>query len=238
LCVALAACGGGGSGAPSLAERRHEVQFASRDGILLSGSLTSRRRRAPAVILVHQFGSDRHDWDGFVPALDRAGYTTLAYDIRGMGRSLSRFPSKERYQPPLDEERYAESMPRDVSAAVRFLRRQPEVDRRRIAVVGSSLGANVAYASKRRVAGLRTAVALSPVLLQDTLRPGRRGAQPRDVLFISSRGEAAAALSLLSKTAEPRRQVVARSSEGHGVGLLPDPSVRREILRWLRGHLR
>jgi alpha-beta hydrolase superfamily lysophospholipase len=71
----------------ALSARRTEVQFATGDGVLLSGSLTVPQRRAPVVVLVHQFGSDRHDWDGFVPVLDRAGFATLAYDTRGMGRS-------------------------------------------------------------------------------------------------------------------------------------------------------
>jgi alpha-beta hydrolase superfamily lysophospholipase len=131
----------------ALSARRTEVQFPTVDGVLLSGSLTVPQRRAPVMVLVHQFGSDRHHWDGFVPVLDRVGFATLAYDTRGMGRSLSRWPSKERYFPPHDEDRYLEAMPRDVAAALRFLQARRGVDAERVAVLGAGHGANVAYAS-------------------------------------------------------------------------------------------
>jgi pimeloyl-ACP methyl ester carboxylesterase len=225
-----------GAGEPpsgsALSARRTEVQFATGDGVLLSGSLTVPQRRAPVIVLVHQFGSDRHDWDGFVPVLDRAGFATLAYDTRGMGRSLSRWPSKQRYLPPSDEERYLEAMPRDVAAARRFLGARRDLDSERIAVVGASHGANIAYAGS---AAARTTVALSPVLLRDTLRPRRPS--PRGVLFISSRLEAAAVLELASTVREPRLTMLAQDPEGHGVALLREPAVRRAILDWLRSHL-
>jgi alpha-beta hydrolase superfamily lysophospholipase len=244
LALVLASCdagpqndeGASGAGArppgSALSTRRTDVQFATGDGVLLSGSLTVPRRRAPVVVLVHQFGSDRHDWDGFVPVLDRAGFATLAYDTRGMGRSLSRWPSKRRYFPPRDEERYLEDMPRDVAAALRFLRTRRDVNPERIAVVGASHGANVAYASS---AAARASVALSPVLLRDALRPRRP--TPRGVLFISSRLEAAAVLELAHTVNEPRSTMLAQDPEGHGVALLREPAVRRAILDWLRSHV-
>jgi alpha-beta hydrolase superfamily lysophospholipase len=216
----------------ALAVRRADVGFATSDGVLLSGSLAVPRPRAPAVILVHQFGSDRHDWDGFVPVLNRAGFATLAYDTRGMGRSLSRWPSKQRYFPPRDEERYVEAMPRDVAAGLRFLRARRDVDAERIAIVGASIGANVAYASS---ASARASVALSPVPLRDTLRPRRP--RPRGVLFISSRLEAAAVLELAPTVREPTLNMLARDPEAHGIALLREPAVRGAILDWLRSHL-
>ncbi len=167
-----------------------------------------------------------------MPALDRAGFATLAYDTRGMGRSLSRWPSKRRYFPPRNEGRYLDAMPRDVAAALRFLQARRGVDAERTAVIGASHGANVAYASS---AAARATVALSPVPLRDTLRP--RGPSPRGVLFISSRLEAAAVLELAQLAREPRLTMLARDPEGHGVALLREPAVRRAILDWLRSHL-
>jgi dipeptidyl aminopeptidase/acylaminoacyl peptidase len=216
----------------ALSTRRTEVQFPTADGVLLSGSLTLPQRTAPVIVLIHQLGSDRHDWDGFVPALDRAGFATLAYDTRGMGRSLSRWPGKQRYFPPPDEERYLETMPRDVAAALRFLQARRRVDAERIAVVGAGHGANVAYASS---AAARATVALSPVTVRDALRP--RGRSPRGVLFISSRLEAAAVLDLAQTVTEPRLTMLASDPEGHGVALLRELAVRRAILDWLRSHL-
>jgi dienelactone hydrolase len=170
-----------------------------------------------------------------VPVLERAGFATLAYDTRGMGRSLSRWPSKQRYYPPRDEERYLETMPRDVAAALHFLRARRGVNPERIAVIGATLGANVAYASSADPRAARATVALSPVPLRDTLRPHRRS--PRGVLFISSRLEAAAVLELAQTVSEPRLTMLAQDPEGHGVALLREPAVRRAILDWLRSQL-
>lgn len=244
LALALAACDDGpqrdehvstvseGPGASALGTRRREVRFGTRDGVLLNASLTVPRRQAPAVILVHHFASDRHDWDGFVPVLDRAGFATFAYDTRGMGRSLSRWPSKRRYFPPRDEGRYLDEMPRDLAAAIRFVRTRRNIDSKRVAVVGASHGANVAYASSTRHRAGRPTVALSPVRLGDVLRPRRRPA--RGVLFISSRLEAAAVHELSRAVVEPTRTMLARDPEAHGVALLREPAVRRAVLAWLR----
>jgi alpha-beta hydrolase superfamily lysophospholipase len=216
----------------ALAARRSEVRFATTDGVLLSGSLTvPTRQAAAAVVLVHQFGSDRHDWDGFVPVLDRAGFATLAYDTRGMGRSLSRWPSKQRYYPPPDEQRYLESMARDLAAALHFLRARRDLDGDRIAVIGASVGANVAYAGSAGPAAARATVALSPAPLRDLLRPRERS--PRGVLFISSRLEAAAVLELARTVNKPKLTMLAGDPEGHGVDLLREPGVRRAILDWI-----
>jgi 3-oxoadipate enol-lactonase len=41
----------------------------------------------PAVILIHGHGADRRIWGRQAPALVRAGYRVLRYDVRGHGRS-------------------------------------------------------------------------------------------------------------------------------------------------------
>ncbi len=226
--------GSGQSGAS--ARNTEDVQFHTRDGVLLSGTLTVPRRGAPVVVLIHQLGSDRHDWDGFLPALERARYATLAYDTRGMGRSLSRWPSKTRYRPPMETANYLESMPRDVAAALSFLRRRGDIDSGRVALVGASLGANIAHAAAGAHEQVRATVVLSPGLPPPgVLRP--KGSRPRAVLFASSRIEAAPVLELLDTVREPRLNILGSDAEAHGVGLLGDRRIRRAILDWLERHL-
>ncbi len=41
----------------------------------------------PAVILIHGHGADRRLWEHQAPALARAGYRAIRYDVRGHGRS-------------------------------------------------------------------------------------------------------------------------------------------------------
>jgi dipeptidyl aminopeptidase/acylaminoacyl peptidase len=97
------------------------LRFASSDGKRLRGRLTpAAERPAPAVILVHQYQGGPDRWTPLLPALHRAGFTTLAYGSRNAAE--------------LDESKLA----RDVVGAVAALRDQPAVDGDRIVLVGAS----------------------------------------------------------------------------------------------------
>jgi dienelactone hydrolase len=231
--VALAAallaggCGGGAAqsaggtgGAPRAGAL--EVRFRASDGVLLGGTLRpAARPRAPAVILSHQSGGDRHDFDGFVAALRRAGYTTLAYDDRPQGdRSAGAWFAR---------------LPRDVAGAVAFLRRRPEADPARIGILGASLGASLAVLASGTSSArtLRAAVALSPTDAPLVLPPGTR---PHDVLYVADENEISDARALAQITRRPR--TVEFPGGGHGIALLPEPRARRAILAWLGERLR
>lgn len=62
-----------------------DVEFASADGLRLSGTLLAGG--GPGVLLAHGFGQTRHSWAGSQQGLARAGYGSLAWDARGHGRS-------------------------------------------------------------------------------------------------------------------------------------------------------
>lgn len=101
---------------------------------------------APAVILVHGFGKSRDEWSPFVPALQRAGLAVLALDLRGHGESTRRITAQGLVS--LDARNFAlrdfQDMLLDLDAAFNWLARQPPVDRRRVAMAGADLGANLA----------------------------------------------------------------------------------------------
>jgi hypothetical protein len=60
------------------ARRSTTIRFKAADGVPLEGALfPGRGRRAPAVILIHQYRGGPEQWEGFVPALQRAGYAVL-----------------------------------------------------------------------------------------------------------------------------------------------------------------
>ena len=107
----------------------------------------ARAARLPAVVLLS--GSGAGDRDGFavgVPtlghlagAIARAGMLAVRYDKRGIGQSGGRAESAT-----LSD--YAE----DARTVVRWLERRPDVDPKRIAVVGHSEGAWVALLAASR----------------------------------------------------------------------------------------
>lgn len=217
-----------------------EVTYETEDGVRISATLrlppARATRAAPAVVLVHQLGGDRHDSNALLPALGRAGYATLAYDIRGTGRSNGMVDGTV-FRPGTDRGAYLASMSRDVAAALSFLRGRRDIDGRRLAVIGSSLGANIAIAASVARGGQAATVAVSPVVAaapSPVPDPRRR---PRGVLLIADRAEIGAAWTLARHLDRPKRVTLAQR-EGHGVKLLPDQPVQEEIVEWLARHLR
>jgi dipeptidyl aminopeptidase/acylaminoacyl peptidase len=126
-----------------------DVAFVTSDGLTMRGWFSPGTRRA-AVILVHGDGGDRTQLLPEALLLARHGYGFLAFDSRAHGESdgdVTTWGDRER---------------RDVVAALDFVGARPEIDARRIALLGFSVGgtsAALVAASDTRV----RAVILAPV---------------------------------------------------------------------------
>jgi dipeptidyl aminopeptidase/acylaminoacyl peptidase len=188
-------------------------RFRATDGKQLRGTLTpGRRRRSPAVVLVHQLDGGPEQWEDFIPYLYQAGYASFAYRSRSVGT--------------LQEALLA----RDIGGAVRALGRRPEIDPRRLAVVGASIGATATAWFAGTPAGRQVSafVALSPTDFH--IRPRRY--QPHDLLLMADYAEIQGARSI-GRLADNGATVKTTPAPGHGVALLPDADVRTEVLDWL-----
>jgi dipeptidyl aminopeptidase/acylaminoacyl peptidase len=241
LAVAVAACGETSrERAPATARfgPGTEVSYPTEDAVKISATLrlppNRPQRPAPAVVFVHQLDGDRHDFNALLPALGRAGYATLVYDIRGMGRSNGMVDGTV-FQPGVDRDAYLATMPRDVTAALRYLRDRRDIDGERLAVIGSSVGASIAIAASGSRGGPDATVAVSPVAGAAPI--AARDRQPRGVLLIADRAEIGSVWTLARRVDRPKRVTLAHR-EGHGVMLVPDRAVQAEILDWLGRHLR
>jgi acetyl esterase/lipase len=227
----LAGCGDdGGDDAPRRAQRTpsatptpaatpepvpHErIHFRATDGERVAAEFTPAGRRAPAVVLIHQVDGGADQWDAFVPALHEAGYATIAYDGRG----------------GFDER----ALVKEADGAVAYLRGRRDVDPRRIAIVGASIGANTAALALARDARrhVRGAVALSPAdsPFIDALQQAGRY-HPRGLLVIAD-GQEIRSGRRFARGAVASRALESRSS-GHGVALLAFEDDRRSVLEWL-----
>lgn len=154
--------------APYTAE---EVRVSTPAGHTLAGTLTLPRQRAgrvPAVVLISGSGPQDRDetlpmLSGFRPfrqiadTLGRRGIAVLRLDDRGSGASTGARDSATTAD-------YAD----DMRAALAYLRTRPEIDPRRLGLVGHSEGGTIAPMVAAQDAALRALV-----LLAGTGKPGR-----------------------------------------------------------------
>lgn len=116
-----------------------EVRIASEPGVVLAGSLylppRSGSGRLPLAVLVQGHGPNgRGGFSEIIKRLSADGIAALVYDKRGIGQSTGTFEE--------DIERFTA----DAAAAVAAMRRRPDIDGSRIAMVGQSQGGVVAPA--------------------------------------------------------------------------------------------
>lgn len=116
-----------------------------------------------AVILLHMLGKDRNTWNTFATTLSEKGYTVLSIDLRGHGGSVKQDDKTLSYQSFTSDD--FNKMIMDVKAAKQFLVTQENANPNRMAIVGASIGANVAinYAASDPTA-IKSVVLLSPGL--------------------------------------------------------------------------
>lgn len=181
---------------------------------------------APGVVLLHMLGRTRADWDAFARELQKYGIAALAVDLRGHGASSG----------PQDWAR----APGDVRAAWDWLAARPEVDRAATALVGASIGANLALIAGANNSDVATVVALSPGL-------DYRGVQPapvlanfgsRPVFFLASQDDSYAYDSvrqMAGQTAGGDTHYF--TSAGHGTDMFRDPALQGLLLDWLTKQL-
>lgn len=118
--------------AASVAATYEDVSFRSTDGLLLKGwwfPVTSADR---AVVVVHGRGANRikssFDPQKITQFLLASRYSVLLFDLRGHGESEGVRYSLGQYEP------------RDVVAAIDFAQKKAGVDRKRVALIGESMG--------------------------------------------------------------------------------------------------
>ncbi len=137
--------------------KAEDVRFKSADGIPLSGWLFHGRPGMPPIAICHDLGESKNIGINLAIALNKAGFTVLAFDFRGHGASQgsgSTLGIKES---------------RDVLGAVDFLAALPksDCDARRVGIYGVGMGAHAAVLA----ASDRPAVR---VLVLDGLSPDAR----------------------------------------------------------------
>ena len=203
------------------------ITLTTDDGMELHGKFFEAES-SKAVILLHMLGRQHENWDEFAAKLNRAGYNVLAIDLRGHGKSN------------VDWKEFADeqftNMAIDVKEAKDFLFLKNS--RFRYAIVGASIGANLALNHAVKDKDILGAVLLSPGLDYRGVKTGETVLSygKRPVLLVASEEDTYSAEStrvLSSKIVGDKKQILFNNA-GHGTDMLKaEPELSDEILLWL-----
>ena len=231
------ACKDGGSPSGFVSGQPNTVFYEAKDGvhIIAHWELPKGKKKPPVVILLHQFEGSREQWKPLIPKLLDAGYAVLAPDLHGFGGSVTidRDGKSEIYK--LED---PEDLLLDAPAAIKWVSGRSEIDSKRIAVIGASVGANLAYVASGTEKAVKTAVAMSPsTSLNDDKFVGKgiKDFKPHSILFQSDVAESLAPQQLAPDVQDPVQiEVYPSADKVHGVALLTNPKVIQDILDWLK----
>ncbi len=217
----------------AVAQDHPEVQTISRqsaDGVELFADWYAASPGAPVVLSLHMLNSRRSAYEPLLADLRAAGYAVLNVDMRGHGDSAG--------------ERDWDAAIADVGDWLAWLRSHARVSDVGVALLGASIGANVAIISCAEHEMCRGAVALSPGLDYRGTKPEpalAEGLTDRAALLVAAHGDSGSANSVRQLFASASGDVTARILPGraHGTRLFDNDyaTTSRLLLHWLGDHL-
>ena len=207
------------------------VEIEGIDGLKLVGTLYTPGDSPspwPVVILLHMMWGNRSSWEDFAIQLTDAGYAVFTVDMRGHGDTGGE----------LDWELAGN----DLQQVWNYLGARPDIDEDRMAVLGASIGANLALVTGADNSNARTVVLLSPGL-------NYAGVETRDplltygerpILIVASQEDtyAAASSGRLEEIALGETRLVMYQGAGHGLHMFDrEPGLADLIIDWLDEYL-
>lgn len=210
---------------------REGLILTTPDGLKLSGYyLAGGPPGSPGVILAHQYLEDDQQWGDFPEELAAQGWIVLAFSMRGHGESDA-YQGGDLARILTDPN----GAPVDLEAALGFLVGEGVADPTRVAVVGTSIGANLAVlASVRKWA--RAGVAISPRKSAiEALSAGKAQGMSGMAYYASEMDNPGDSKTLHEATAAPRAVSILPNSSDHGIAILRQyPETRGEVIEFLR----
>ena len=207
------------------------VEIEGIDGLKLVGTLYTPGDSPspwPVVILLHMMWGDRSSWEDFAIQLTDADYAVFTVDMRGHGDTGGE----------LDWELAGN----DLQQVWNYLGARPDIDEDRMAVLGASIGANLALVTGADNSNARTVVLLSPGL-------NYAGVETRDplltygerpILIVASQEDtyAAASSGRLEEIALGETRLVMYQGAGHGLHMFDrEPGLADLVIDWLDEYL-
>jgi len=186
-----------------------------------------RNIQVPAIIFLHEYAKDRHQWDAYTQKFIDAGFAVLSYDMRGFGES--RLPSI-----PTDTESHVAMLQKDVPDLITYLKQQPSIDPEKITLIGAGLGANVAYVAAGSDLGVYRTVLLSPIpQTKATDGSAVKNFSPKNILGVAGT-ENAKDLNAIMKNVTGLHETFEVDGGSFGASLLNNEQTLSQILTWLQ----
>ncbi len=199
----------------------------ARADITLAADFHPAEPDAPVILLLHMLNSSRAAWQPLLPDLSAAGYALLNIDMRGHGDSGG---SRD----------WDAAIADVVDGWVGWLAQNDQLGDEGLAIIGGSIGANVAIISCAELDNCRGAIALSPGLDYRGVKPEPAlvdGLAERAALLVASQADSSSSSAIRQMFLHANGDVTARLFRGraHGTRLFDTAydSVSRLILGWL-----
>lgn len=219
-----------------------EIEFLTEDGIKISASyqLPAVTEKVPAVILIHQGGSSRKEWQELAlwNKLIENGYAVLAYDVRLHGKSGS---DKGDIYDLFNNPKRA---PLDLQAAIKFLQSDKRIDASRIGIVGASIGGNLGcVAASSDDYNVKSVVVMSAKTSAVQNLSGQKAPlSPKNAFYIASENEQGGAREAWAKelyelTSGSKKVAIAKGNKHGSYILRDDKKLEDDVVDWIKNTL-
>jgi len=200
---------------------KHRIKFESYGKVEIVGKYYGPSKlNSPALILLHQWQSNRKSYEDFAKQMHLKGFGVLAIDGRGFGESVRTTDGK--LVPVSRTDEAVKAMKADVRNAYEFLTKQINVDPERIGIVGASYGSSIGLMYAVDNKKVKALAMLSPGLNyfgNMPIEPAVKNYGDRPLLLVASEDDKAATNSvkkLKEVGANERYEMKIYPKGGHG----------------------
>ena len=199
------------------------IRFASEGNVEIVGTFYEpKKEKSPALLLLHQWQSDRSSYDALAKKLQEGGFGVLAIDGRGFGESLKTTDGKS--IAPERTDAAVAAMKKDVENAFLLLADQNNVDASRIAIIGASYGSSLAIIYAASEPKVKAVALLSPgtnYFGNMPTEPAVKSYGDRPLLLVAAEddSDSTEAVKILKESAGIKSEAKIYPKGGHGTNI-------------------
>lgn len=220
--------------------KQEHVSFKTSDNVTIHANYINAGANAPCVVLLHMLPETKESWDTLAKRLGESNISSLAIDLRGHGQSTHINGQILGYE-QFEETDHQQSII-DIEASLKWLEAKG-VPRKKIAIIGASIGANLALQALSFYQDILTVVALSPGLNYHGIETENFITSfkiTQSVLFVVSEDDAYSYSSVIKlyETTNIEKDLVVYKNAGHGTYIFDaQPELYGKIIEWLNNKL-